>query len=116
MPPTAIEIPMPTPSLNQLRKMHFHAVKRLRDRYTVILRTHATALNRAGPYQFRRVIIERRGVRALDYDNLVGGCKPLVDALCRAGLLWDDAPKHCQIQYTQTKVPAKSARTVVVVM
>lgn len=113
VPPTAIDIPVPTPSLNQLQRMHFHALRKLRDRFTVICRAHVTMLNRARPYQNRRVTIERRGVRLLDYDNLVGGCKPLVDALCRSGLLWNDSPKYCQITYRQTKVTAAQTRTIV---
>lgn len=110
---TIVEIPMPTPSLNKLRKMHFHAVKRLRDQYTVLLRAATNAFNRAGPHQFRQVTIERHGARLLDYDNLVGGCKPLIDALCRSGLLWDDSPRHCQVTYTQTKTSAALTKTVV---
>lgn len=34
-------------------------------------------------------------------DNLVGGCKPLVDALVRCGLAWDDAPRWLDVAYRQ---------------
>jgi hypothetical protein len=106
---------MPTLSLNQLDRMHFHAVRHLRDRYTVICRLHTSSVNRARPHQHRRVTITRHGVKLLDYDNLVGGCKPLVDALNRAGLLWDDSPRYCDVTYRQEKTSAGQARTVVVV-
>lgn len=110
---TTFEIPLPTPSLNQVRKMHHHAYKRLRDRFEVICRVHTTPLNRVSPNTFKTVTIERRGVRLLDYDNLVGGCKPLVDALKRAGLIWDDSPRWCRITYNQTRVSASQVKTIV---
>lgn len=111
----AIEIPMPTPSLNVYKRMHYHAQKRLRDQYTTILRLHTTAITRCKPHQMRRVTICRYGARLLDIDNLIGGCKPLVDALQRAGLLWDDSPRYVSIKYEQTKVSAKQSKTVVTI-
>ena len=110
-----IEIPQPTPSLNVLLRMHHHAKKRLRDQYTTILRSHANAVSRAKPGQFRKVWIERRGVRLIDHDNLVGGAKPLLDALERSGLIWRDSPKFLRVEYSQTKTSAKRASTLVVV-
>ena len=37
----------------------------------------------------------------LDYDNLVGGAKLLVDALVDQKLLFDDSPKYADITYFQ---------------
>lgn len=108
-----IEIPLPTYSLNRIKRMHPHAYRHLRDQYTILMRSHATSVTRARPKQFRRVTITRYGVRLLDTDNLVGGCKPLVDALERAGLIWDDSTKHVAIDYNQECVPAKQVRTIV---
>lgn len=111
-----IEIPMPTPSLNVLQRMHRQAIKRMRDQYTTIFRARATSLTRARPGQFRKVWIERRGKRLLDYDNLVGGCKPLVDALERSGLIWRDSARYVEIKYSQSQASAKRACTLVVVI
>lgn len=108
-----IEIPLPTPSLNKLQRMHFHARKRLRDSYERIFRARTTSLTRALPSQFRRVKIVRYGPRQLDHDNLVGGCKPVLDALKRAGLIWDDSPAFLAVDYRQLKAAPKQARTVV---
>lgn len=110
-----VEIPMPTPSLNVYKRMHYHAQRRLRDQYTTLLRAHTTRLNRAKPHEFRRVTICRHGARLLDIDNLIGGAKPLVDALRRAGLLWNDSPEYCAIKYEQVKVGAKRSKVVVTV-
>lgn len=111
-----IQIPLPTPSLNIMRRMHPQAYKRLRNQYTTIFRVHANSVTRAKPAQFRKVWIERRGKRLLDHDNLVGGCKPLVDALETAGLIWRDSPRYVEIKYSQTTASAKRACTLVVVI
>lgn len=109
-----IEIPMPTPSLNRLQRMHFHARKRLRDQYERICRARASSLHRARPGEHKCIRIERHAARELDHDNFVGGCKPLVDALNRAGLIWDDNPKHLRVEYRQVKATGKTARTLIV--
>lgn len=111
-----IEIPLPTPSLNVLLRMHPQAKKRLRDQYATIFKARATSLTRAKPGQYRKVWVERRGKRLLDHDNLVGGCKPLIDALERAGLIWRDSPRYLTVNYSQIKASAKSACTLVVVI
>ena len=42
--------------------------------------------------------------RLIDYDNLVAGCKQLIDALCDEGFIFDDAPKYLdRLNVTQTK-------------
>ena len=108
-----IEIPLPTPSLNQVQRMHFQARRRMRDQYEMICRSCATPITRVRPRQFRHVTIVRHGVRQLDHDNLVGGAKILLDALVRTELVYDDAPQYVHVTYEQ--VPAKAARTKTVV-
>ena len=52
----------------------------------------------------RRIFFTRfwgRGKRAYDFGNLVGGFKPLLDEIVRAGYLIDDAPKWCSEYYRQ---------------
>jgi len=39
----------------------------------------------------------------LDYDNLVGGAKPLVDALTHAGVIVGDKPEWVKVEYGQAK-------------
>jgi hypothetical protein len=55
----------------------------------------------------RRVTITRcySGQQKLrDHGNLVGGMKPVVDALVLCGLLKDDSPKWCEVYYHQRRV------------
>jgi len=48
-----------------------------------------------------RLIIARHSSRPLDADNLAGGCKPLIDAIRRAGLIPDDDPKSVHLEFAQ---------------
>ena len=50
----------------------------------------------------------RYAKKALDYDNLVGGCKPLIDAIKELGMIVDDNEKWVKVTYTQT--PADNER------
>lgn len=55
------------------------------------------------PETFRRVTITSVRKRELDYGNLVGGAKPVPDALVNAGWLRDDSPAWAEIAYYQRK-------------
>lgn len=110
-----IEIPYPTPSLNQIKRMHFRAYGRLRDQYVMLIRAQTSMANRCLRNQFRIVKIDRYGSRVLDHDNLCGGAKPLVDALKRCELIVDDSPTFVTITYNQHKSSRKEARTVVTI-
>jgi len=96
-------------------RMHHHARKRLRDQYERIFRSHVNLWNRAQPRSFKHVSIIRHGVRELDYDNLVGGCKLLLDALSRAGLIWDDSGRYVHVEYAQQKVSKSNTKTLIAV-
>lgn len=48
-----------------------------------------------------RLIVTRYSSRPLDADNLAGGCKPLIDAIRRAGLIPDDDPKTVILEFAQ---------------
>lgn len=48
-----------------------------------------------------RLTITRFSTRCLDADNLAGGCKPLIDAIRRAGLITDDDPKSVELVFAQ---------------
>jgi hypothetical protein len=44
-----------------------------------------------------------KGDRAYDHDNLVGGCKPLVDALKQRGWIDDDRPNRLDAHHHQDR-------------
>ena len=86
------------PSQNRLRPRFNSYAK---NRYAVAL------LKQGRPYvtgRKRRVWITRLfGKRGRSYDigNLVGGAKPLIDALVTTGWLVDDSPKWLECHYSQ---------------
>ena len=50
--------------------------------------------------KFELTIISYRK-KLLDYDNLVGGVKQLLDACSEEKLIWDDAPKYLNLKVEQ---------------
>ena len=42
-----------------------------------------------------------------DPDNAIGGCKGIIDALARGGVIADDSPKECRIDYRFEKTEGK---------
>ncbi len=46
--------------------------------------------------------------RLLDFDNLAGGCKYLLDGCRYAGLIPDDNPAQITLQVSQSKVTEKT--------
>lgn len=42
--------------------------------------------------------------RLLDEDNLSGGCKGILDAMKRLGMIVNDDPKHVKVTYSQERV------------
>lgn len=54
----------------------------------------------------KKVTITRlygKGKRELDYGNMVGGCKPILDILKKLGYIWDDSPMFIKEKYLQAK-------------
>jgi hypothetical protein len=97
-----LTIPSVTPSLNETRRMHWAARKRADQ---VLGWEVVSALNRVPPIPKatgkRRMTICRHGRKALDQDNLAGGCKGLIDFIKLRGLLVDDSPTHVELVFTQ---------------
>lgn len=66
----------------------------------------------------RRIWFTRQyalGKRYYDYQNLVGGFKPLLDVILRNNWLIDDAPKWCQDFYQQEPSPTGQDQIKVVI-
>jgi Holliday junction resolvase RusA-like endonuclease len=115
MKPIYLKIPKEILSLNKLNQMHWSKKHKYskewegeifaayyeQSRFTV---KHANQKRWVRIFSFRK--------RKLDQDNLVGGCKGLMDALKRLGLIVDDSPKWVEVRYEQL-VPAVSRLTVI---
>jgi hypothetical protein len=95
-------LPVVTPTVNDIRKMHFGTYKKLRESFAWMVRG---ALNKEGyfpqhPMPRAIVTIERHSCGEPDTDNAVGGVKVLCDCLVQPsarhpnvlGVVVDDHP------------------------
>jgi hypothetical protein len=63
-----------------------------------------------------RIRITRKGSVLLDEDNLHGSVKPLLDGLCKAGLIQGDSPKDIDLEVAQQKVSRKECGTLIEIL
>ena len=94
-----IELPERTPSLNQWQRWHWAKRSRYKSKLAreVAKRACGSKIDTAPVY----ITITRHSSRQLDVDNLIGGCKALVDALTTNGFIVDDSPEWVVIEYRQ---------------
>jgi len=86
-----LEINEVAPMLNGkdgLKRMHYHAYARLRDKWTWLIRS-VTNANIKGRVS---ITYTRSSVRAPDWDNLCASFKPIGDALVANKVIKDDNP------------------------
>lgn len=111
------EIPMRTPTLNEWQRMHWGRRKQIGEQIAWALKA-AGMRSRTTPVKRCRIRIERESTRAPDWDGLIGGLKPLLDALQPVGkrhpyglgVIADDGP-HCVVSLDAKHVAGKGART-----
>jgi len=115
-----IVVLMKTPSLNDLKGKKYrnhHDYTRLRNEwqrtiyYSVpyVERSWLLGMQRAGKKM--RLTIHVAHKKLYDVDNLIGGCKPVVDALKHLLFLKDDSPEFMELHITQEKL--NDARTTI---
>lgn len=97
------------PSQNRSQYGHWSTYAKERDVWFVLLRAQLPPQTPvAHPVQ---MIIRSYRMRLCDYANLVGGAKPIPDALIRLGYLKDDGPDWFSCRYEQHRVPKVQERT-----
>jgi hypothetical protein len=118
-----LNLPEPTPSNNELRGMHYRVYKKTREEWRDRVAAAVPSLP-AKPLQKAFIEVERYcGTGGLDWDNVYGGLKPLLDCLVAQsaknpdglGFIQDDGPKFIPVRPDVTQHPAKrgAGRTVV---
>ena len=128
--PWILVIPAETLSLNVWQRMHYRERGRAKARWLVqvIMAAHKAGVlpvgatvyqgkvytSGAGPVERRRITVASYRWALCDYERLVGGLVPLIDALVRARLIVDDAPAWLEHGTHQQSVERKNRRTVVV--
>ncbi len=121
-----------TPSQNVYQRWHWNKQRKWKQDAmwivkAAILKCRSRCASLAGPSfatlteflsgkerWFVTINFHRFGAKLLDYGNLVGGCKPLLDCFVDSELLVDDSPKWCKESYGQTVDP-KNKRTEVTI-
>lgn len=102
-----------TPSQNAFKRMHPRVYKKLRDRLQSWLMVGMVNQKIPKATTKRRLTIIRYARHKnylLDRGNCVGGCKPLLDAAIRQGLILNDREDMLDDHYIQD-VDAKAPRT-----
>jgi hypothetical protein len=106
-------VPHKIRSQNEFQYAHWRKYKAYADSWkSAMSRLLGRRKDREG--EFRLVKITSIRKRMLDMGNLIGGAKPIPDALVLLGWLHDDAPKWCEIKYEQRKpLPSAECGTVI---
>jgi len=105
------EIPEATPSNNVVMRMHHR--KRSREHIRVAWLVRSIVGHRK-PVKECKMKITRYGDRFLDWDNMSGGLKFLLDAMVKCNLVVDDNP-NCitALELHQVKCKRKDEKTVI---
>ena len=91
-----LEIPKRTPTANFWSHKHWSRYRKVRKEWNMLIWVAASQAKVYGRPSLKkcRLEIERHSPKVMwikDYDNLVGGCKPVIDALTENGLISDDS-------------------------
>ena len=127
--PLTLTIPRIPPGLNALRREYRnpHVYKVLRMAWETELlcaagvpmlqavREFVSASDTELPKRMRVQIHVRRRVLLEDMDNLVGGAKPVLDAIKNMGLIYDDSTKFIDYQITQALAGGAGERTMITI-
>ena len=90
-------------SRNEIDKYHWAQKRLLKKQYAILVRNQMKLKNIKKTSKYQKLLITCNRKRRLDYDNLVGGLKQLIDALVCEGFIFDDDPTHVEMHITQQK-------------
>ena len=101
-----IALPIKIKSRNQLDRQHWAEKRRNKKTYALLIRNQMRLrkVPKAKEEKHTLIITSYRK-RKLDPDNLVGGCKQLIDALVDEDFIFDDSAKYIDLQVEQHKAP-----------
>ena len=93
-------LPAATSSNNTIKGMHYRAYQKTRQGWRLMVLAALKGVRPAAPIQRSRLVIVRHSAGFLDWDNALGGLKPLLDCLVSAstrnpdglGLVTNDDP------------------------
>ena len=107
-----IEIDHRVFSRNKIDKMHWAEKGRLKWQYRILIRNQMK-LNKIKETDGKcKIIINCYVKRMMDMDNVWGGLKQFIDALCTENFVWDDSPTFLEIKQIK-QIKSKDAKIVV---
>lgn len=108
--PWTIVVPLLISSQNQSQYSHWSVYKRGKDTWStalsLLLRPVAGLRLNWSEWEITRCWSPPR--RELDFGNLVGGAKPIPDAMIEMGVIVDDRPANFHCSYVQQRVHVRS--------
>ena len=113
MPSDILELRMKVQSGNVLLRKHWSYRKKEKQLWALLIRNQMRLkkIKKAEKKKYTIMIISYRK-RLLDPDNLVSGCKQLIDACVDEELIYDDAPDYIDLKVEQYK--AKEEHTMII--
>ncbi len=117
------ELGEPTPTLNTIRAMHFHAYKAYRRALAWQVRVAIGRRMPSRPFERAAITIERISLGTPDRDGFIGGCKPLLDVLqpvskrhpTGLGIIANDDPAHLTVDYVHSPAKGRKPGTIVTI-
>ena len=108
-----ITLPIKVESRNKLDKQHWAVKRKSKQYYALFIRNQMRLkqIKVAEKKKYKLVILSYRK-KKLDFDNLVGGCKQLIDALVDEGFIYDDSPDYIDLNVAQ--YIAKEYETIII--
>lgn len=108
----SIELKEQILSRNKLDSMHWTLRYKYSQRWGYLL---MEAFKGRIPKAKGKMKLKIKSLRSgtLDHDNLVGGCKGLIDALVRLKVIVDDAPEFLETVYEQERVKKEEQKTII---
>jgi hypothetical protein len=97
----SLELPEETPSNNIIKGMHFKDYMHMRRRFRLFVLKSLKSKRPALPIEQSFIVVRRYSAGQLDWDNALGGLKPVFDCLVvrteknpdGLGLIRDDSPR-----------------------
>ena len=113
-----IEIPMGIVSENKVRTEHWSKRHKRKSLWKMFVRKemrHFRMKPADKNQKFKLSFIHVRPKRSFikDYDNIVGGCKELIDSLREEGFIWDDLIELIGIPM-HTQIPGDDKKTIII--
>ena len=65
------------------------------------------------PLSKAKITIEKHSIREMDYDNLVGSMKILIDIIKKSGYFIDDSPKYLEREYLWFKAKKEELKIII---